>query len=256
VKLIWRVIFTIRAILANAVFVPFTGFMSIVVLFLAASGKISRFEAAARFWARTCLRLYGVRVEVHGLEHVVLDRGVLFLFNHQSHFDILCLYSHMPKRMRFGAKIELFKIPFFGRAMRAVGTLPIARSDRSETFRIYREAESRFSENMSFALAPEGTRQAQPVIGPFKKGPFIFAQNAHAVIQPVVIRGAHEVLPKGSLLPNRNQRERLIHMRFLPAVDTRSYPDSKPGLEKLIDDVREQTCVAYSEMQALPLIPQ
>src|SRR5690606_17085370 len=106
------------------------------------------------------------------------------------------------KHIRFGAKIELFKIPFFGRAMRAVGTLPIARENRAGVFKIYKEAERQFSRDVIFVLAPEGTRQKEPRIGRFKKGPFIFAINARVPIIPAVLRGAHEVLPKKSLLVN------------------------------------------------------
>src|SRR4051812_47008812 len=86
-------------------------------------------------WAKLCCRMAGVHVRVEGAENIP-DRGCLFLFNHSSFFDVFALAGYIPD-LRFGAKAELFKIPVFASAIRAVGTLPIARDNREEVYKIY-----------------------------------------------------------------------------------------------------------------------
>lgn len=152
-------------------------------------------------WARPLLWIAGIRVEVRG-QPPQSERGFLYLFNHSSHIDIVILMAMLNPTPRFGAKIELFKIPFFGQAMRRVGALPIARAQREKVLQIYQEAEARVAQGESFALAPEGTRQTQRQLGRFKTGPFIFAINAQMNIVPVVLAGALDLQPKGSLLIN------------------------------------------------------
>ncbi|MCM2282940.1 MAG: 1-acyl-sn-glycerol-3-phosphate acyltransferase [Bdellovibrionaceae bacterium] len=248
-----RVLCVVRAVLGVLATVLFTGVICLLVLPLAALGRMATVDRLLLLWGRTILAFFNVKVQLHDMNNIPMDRGALVLFNHQSHFDIPCLSGHMPKRMRFGAKYELFKIPFFGAAMRAVGTLPILRENRSEVFRIYREAESKLAGNWSFALAPEGTRQARPEIGTFKKGPFLFAVNAQAPILPAVIAGAYDVLPKGKCLPNADRWTRTVHLRFLPPIETKGM--SIADVHALTRQTQEKVVAAYADLRKLPTEP-
>ncbi|MEK7355606.1 MAG: lysophospholipid acyltransferase family protein, partial [Bdellovibrionota bacterium] len=176
-----------------------------------------------RIWGVVLLWVFGIRVEHEGEANLPARGGGIIVFDHQSHFDIPVILSITHKNIRFGAKIELFKIPMFGGAMRAVGTLPIARENRSDVFKVYKEAEKRFAKDFIFVLAPEGTRQKEPQIGRFKKGPFLFAINAGVPIIPVVIKGAHAVLPKNSLGVNLGKFSRTVHVRVLPPIDSKQF---------------------------------
>lgn len=168
-----------------------------------------------RTWCRLILRWFSVHVTLRGSENLPASdqTGVMVVFNHQSHFDIPALFDVLKLHLRFGAKIELFKIPIFGHAMRATRMLPIARGDRETVFRVYRESARHFADGLSIVLAPEGTRQARPEIGAFKKGPFIFAKEAGATLVPVVIAGAFWVMPKSAPLPG------LLRWRFNVIVE-------------------------------------
>ena len=200
-------------------------------------------------WGGGILRLFGVDVVLNGIENFPQGSGCLVLFNHQSLFDIPVLYGTLRRTLRFGAKVELFRIPFFGPGMRAMGTLPIARANRSETLRTYKHAESMIAKGFSYALAPEGTRQATAAIGRFKTGPFIFAMGAQAPIVPAVIRGARNVLPKGSLLPNLGRWRRTVVLQLLPAVPTRGLgPDD---LNPLMDRVHAAMVDAFARLPDL-----
>lgn len=176
--------------------------------------------ACVDMWARPMLWMNGVRLEIRGDENLKgSDKGFLILFSHSSNFDIPVLFC-LPHSFRFAAKIELFKIPFFGRAMKMCGVLPIDRGDRGKVMRIYDEAIARVNRGECFALAPEGTRQKEPVIGAFKRGPFIFATNAGADLLPVVIAGAFEVMPKNTIWINMGCWKRKVIMQILPRVST------------------------------------
>lgn len=197
-----------------------------------------------RFWSRGLLKMAGVKVIVHGAE-TLPHEGVIFVFNHSSHMDIPVLNAAVPAHMRFGAKIELFKVPFFGRAMRDFGVLPIVRSQREEVLRIYRDAIARAKAGMSFILAPEGTRQSGQALGPFKSGPFVFASEGGLKVVPVVLVGVHRVMPKHSLLVNVRAWTTPVLVKILPTVD----PDalSSRDWETLRDHVRDQMVRAYAQ---------
>lgn len=176
-------------------------------------------DAIISFWGRASCWMFGVDVKVLGVENFPRN-GFVALFNHTSFFDIFAMIGYLPG-LRFGAKIELFRIPFFGTAMRRVGMLPIARQRREEAFKIYEATVDRIRQGERIALAPEGTRQVHiNKLGAFKAGPFVLAINAKAPIVPVVIKEAVFILPKNSLFPNLGTWKRQITLQILPAIET------------------------------------
>lgn len=184
-------------------------------------------------WTRPLCWVFGVKVVVKGLENRPKG-GYIYVFNHTSFFDIFAMSGWLGS-FRFGAKIELFKIPIFGLAMRRAGILPIARNRREEVFKVYKATEARIAKGERFALAPEGTRQETERLGSFKSGPFILAINAKAPIVPVVIKGAAAIMPKGHWIPNWGVWSRTITLEVLPAVDVAEYTiESRPELQERV----------------------
>lgn len=231
----------IRAPFAVLGAIAFTGFMSALCIpMFIFWGNRSKQQQFIRVWATGILKLFNIYVDVIGIENLN-DKGGIILFNHISLFDIPIMMSVFPKVMRFGAKIELFRIPIFGQALRIVGTLPIARERRAEVMRVYAEAQSRVENGESFALAPEGGRRKTPGIGPFKSGPFIFAINAKVPVFPVVIKGAYQILPKGAILPCRDTWSTTVQVVFLPALPTKdiSLDDRYELRQKVLDQMTE-----------------
>lgn len=178
-------------------------------------------DAVALAWGKISCWMFGVKIIVRGQENIPAG-GCIYLFNHTSFFDIFAMQGALHG-FRFGAKIELFKIPVFGMAMRRMGALPIARERRDEVFRVYQAAQERIERGEKFALAPEGTRQNEEKLGNFKAGPFVFAINAHAPLVPVVIRGAAAIMPKGHWVPNWDRWTREVTIDVLPPVSTESF---------------------------------
>jgi 1-acyl-sn-glycerol-3-phosphate acyltransferase len=195
-----KIIFVIRSLISSVFFAISVIIVGSTVIFITlfSSNKWIQ-NSLIGLWSKFSLFLFGIKVSTESIEKIPTG-SCLLMFNHTSHFDIIAIQSIVP-RVRFGAKIELFSIPIFGLAMRRSGVLPIARSKIDEVKKVYQEAQSRTEGGECFALAPEGTRQEQEVIGSFKSGPFIFAINAGIPIVPVLVKGCHQAYPKQNWLP-------------------------------------------------------
>lgn len=227
----------LRSFIYLILFVPFLMFCSILIIttnLLFNSRKID--DVVVKFWSWVSCYGCGVKVRLVGGEKIP-PGGFVLLFNHTSFFDIFALHYAIPK-IRFGAKIELFKIPVFGFAMRRAGALPIDRGNREEVFRIYEDAQKRLLRGERFVLAPEGTRQEdEDKLGPFKSGPFVFAINAKAQILPVVLKGAAGILPKNSILPNTKSWTSTITIHVLDPISTEGFDSSRrQELQKIVYD--------------------
>lgn len=193
------------------------------------------------FWGRALAFLVFMDVKVKGAQHVPREEGCLYLFSHSSFYDIPVLYGWCPKTFRFGSKQAIFRIPLFGWAMRAVGTLEIARGERDKVIEVYKKAEQRAQNGEAFALAPEGGRRSGTQLQPFKSGPFIFAVNCKIKVVPTVIKGADAVMPNKGLLPGLRQWAHPITLEFLPAVDAGDYTmdNYKELKEKVFQSMKE-----------------
>jgi 1-acyl-sn-glycerol-3-phosphate acyltransferase len=216
-----KVICILRSVIGAILFAVMTFlFSTSAILFslLTTSTRIPRLHV--KWWGILSCWLFGVSVEVLGKDHWRRDSGGVVLFNHTSFFDIFAMAGYLPD-MRFGAKIELFKIPIFGEAMKRIGILPIDRGRREKVFAVYQKSLDRLTAGEKIALAPEGTRTSNPQhLSPFKSGPFIFALQSKVDLIPVVIQGAYEVFPKGQLLPNTDHFFSKIHLHVLPPIST------------------------------------
>lgn len=190
------------------------------------------------WWAEVTLLLFGIKVIEFGRENIP-DGACLFLFNHTSFFDVFVMAARLPG-MRFGAKSELFKIPFFGKAMKMAGVLPITRNNREKVLRVYDRAKVKAQGGQQYALAPEGGRNSQEALLPFKSGPFIFAIKSGLPVVPVVIRGAHAAFPKDGILPNWKSWHAPIELHYLQRISTESF---------VVEERAKLQSQVYSEMK-------
>ena len=190
-----------------------------VVLVVSALGLARRFQwlmdEAPRWWARALLATAGVEVRLHGNVPERDTEPRIYVCNHVSWFDVIALV-HALRRFSFIAKAEIFRVPLFGGAAKAVGTIPIERENRKSAFESYRLAGELMSAGRNVVVFPEGTRGREYALRPFKKGPFVLAIAAHAPIVPTIIHGTREVIPRGSWLV----RPGVVDVHLLPAVET------------------------------------
>jgi 1-acyl-sn-glycerol-3-phosphate acyltransferase len=156
------------------------------------------FEKAPRWWSAAVLWAAGIKIRVHGRENLAGDAPRIFASNHVSWFDVPALARILP-RYKFVAKAELFKVPIFGKGMRAAGMIELQRENRKAAFGAYEVAAERIRAGNSVVVFPEGTRGHEYPLRPFKKGPFVLAIAAGVPIVPIVVHGTIEIMPKGSL---------------------------------------------------------
>lgn len=185
----------------------------------------------------------GIEIELR-CPQILPTKGFLYLFTHSSYFDIPILMFVTPRSFRFGAKEELFKIPFFSQAMKSVGVLKITRDDRSKVIEVYKEAEARVQKGECFALSPEGGRRTPDVVGlrSFKSGPIIFAINANMPLVPVVLKNVDSIMQKGSLLINAGKWKRKVIVEIMPFIelsvaDSANYKNIRDDLYKKMSEV-------------------
>jgi 1-acyl-sn-glycerol-3-phosphate acyltransferase len=229
-----RLVASLRSIIMALLYPPVLVLCSIMVVtvnFLFNNKKWD--DRVVQLWGQISCWMFGVKIKINGSENIPVG-GCVYLFNHTSFFDVFAMQAAL-NGFRFGAKIELFKIPVFGFAMRRLGALPIARQNRDEVFKVYEAAQVRIHNGEKFALAPEGTRQEEEKLGAFKAGPFVFAINAKAPLVPVVIRGAAAILPKGHWIPNGDVWTREIQIDVLAPVETENFNiKDRPVLQEIV----------------------
>ena len=157
-----------------------------------------------RLWSRSILRTAGVKVRFEGIENLKAENGFagpfLFMANHASALDIICIAPALPNNNRWLAKKSLKYIPFFGWAMVATGgCIFVDRGDQTKSRESLRRAAERIRSGLCLVVFPEGTRSRDGKLMPFKKGPFYLAAEARVPIVPVGIVGAGSLLPPGSM---------------------------------------------------------
>lgn len=172
-----------------------------------ARGSVERvtIDERARWFGRRVVELLDVQLEASGAENVPA-RAVVYMSNHQSHLDIPMLYATLPSpTIRMLAKVELFRIPLWGRGLRAAEFIEVDRSNHANAVRSIDHAARLVHEGVSIYLAPEGTRSIDGRIGKLKKGGFHLALETGAPIVPVAIRGTLQILPRGGLVMRSGQ---------------------------------------------------
>lgn len=204
------------------------------VLAVAAVGLGARwpwlFDNAPRWWARALLATAGTRVRLDGHVPARDTEARIYVSNHVSWFDILALVKAVH-RFSFIAKAELFRVPVFGPAARAVGTIPIERENRKAAFESYRIAGELMRAGRNVIVFAEGTRGRDYALRPFKKGPFVLAIASGAPIVPTVIYGTIHVNPRGSL----RARPGDVTVHFLEPVPTAGLTyDDREALAALV----------------------
>lgn len=193
--------------------------MFAIVLCLITSDRKIHDKLVFKVWSGLMLFALNVKLEVEGEENLS-DEGSILLFNHSSLFDIPVIVNAVNKTFRFGSKTELFKIPFFGRAMKSLEVLRIHRGDRAKVLKLYSESIPKLKDGLSFILAPEGSRHRGETLNTFKSGPFIFAIEAQAPVLPILLIGVGDILPKKKLFPMWGLWSHKVKVKILPPIST------------------------------------
>ncbi|MEV0075971.1 1-acylglycerol-3-phosphate O-acyltransferase [Nocardia neocaledoniensis] len=177
-----------------------------------------------------------VRLRVVGAEHARAPRPAVFLFNHQSQFDVIIVPKVLDGAVTGIGKKELAKHPLFGPLMRFVGVTFIDRANTERAKAALAPVVSTLRDGLSIAVAPEGTRSYTPGVGPFKKGAFHIAVQAGVPVIPVVIRNAGEIAWRDSPIA----RSGVVDVAVLPPIDVSGWDpadmdDEVEGVRRLFE---------------------
>jgi HAD superfamily hydrolase (TIGR01490 family) len=178
--------------------------------------------------------LAGVDLRVTGEENLWSARPAVFVFNHQSSFDVIVISRLLQRDFTAVAKAELAHDPRFAPLAALAGVAFVERGNTSQSRAALAPVVEKLRSGISLAMAPEGTRSATPTPGPFKKGAFHIAVQAGVPVVPVVIRNAGEIMWRASLVA----RPGTVDVVVLPPVPTEGLgPDD---VDDLSDRVRGQ----------------
>lgn len=154
-------------------------------------------EPVQQLWARGLLSACGVRLSVEGREKVDPAQRYVVVSNHQSHLDVPSLMRALPIPVRFVAKRELFKVPIFGQAMRALGEVDVDRRNPADSHRKLIEAQEGIARVYSLLFFAEGHRSPDGRLLPFKRGAVAMALQLGLPLLPVAVTGTNRILRPG-----------------------------------------------------------
>lgn len=173
-------------------------------------GAGSIYEQVPRQWAHDLLRSARVEVQVRGRERVEGIGTCVYCANHVSLIDPGALVDAVPGSVRFVAKRSLFRVPFFGTALRITGQIPVDRTNHDAAIDAFADAADLLRNGASAAIFVEGTRSRDGSLQPFKKGAFILAISLQVPCVPVYIAGTRALMPHGGFVP----RSGTVEVRF------------------------------------------
>lgn len=197
------------------------------------------------FATRICFSLFSIQIKKEGIEKLPKDSNFLITFNHRSNLDSMVMDVVLKDYpLVFVAKKSLFKIPFFGKMLHAIGYIKLDQSNlRQEYIAICDGIELLKQEKCSVGISPEGTRNFtdQPLL-PFKIGCFRLATKSQKPIVISLVFGTDQV--KKNILFKK-------HIVYFKIVDVLNYEDYKDlnhqeiaNLihQKMLDGLNVQTC--------------
>ncbi len=200
--------------------------------------------AVIRVLARGFLRLW-FRIRVAGLDHVPDEGPAILAPNHKNFLDPFFIGIVTRRRVRYMAKVELFKGPL-GWLFSRLGAFPVRRGQSDA--QALRTARSLLANGEVVVLFPEGTRVEEPdALGAPHHGAGRLALETGAPIVPTAITGtAH--LWRGAF-----PRVRRVQIAFLPAVTPEDTPESADAVSELIDRrVWPAVQDSYGRLRAAP----
>lgn len=133
------------------------------------------------------------KIEVKGIENIP-DGPVLFVSNHRSYFDILVIHTTSTKRPGFVAKKEMEKIPLLNWWMKDICCLFLDRKDLRSGVQMVKDGAEFIKGGHSMVICPEGTRNHQEGLLPFKEGSLKMAEKAGCPVIPVTLIDTDQLL--------------------------------------------------------------
>nr|XP_060613465.1 1-acyl-sn-glycerol-3-phosphate acyltransferase beta [Anolis sagrei ordinatus] len=180
---------------------------------------------------------YGLRFETKGLEHFEIEGPCVIVSNHQSILDMMGLMEILPERCVQIGKRELLYFGSVGLIMWLGGVIFINRKSTSNAKSVMAEVgQAMVADNVKVWIYPEGTRNGNGDLLPFKKGAFHLAIQTQVPVVPVVYSSFSSFYNPAKNLFTSGK----IRVEVLPAIPTKGLGPS---------DVDELTSQCYNTMR-------
>jgi 1-acyl-sn-glycerol-3-phosphate acyltransferase len=144
------------------------------------------------------LKMYLIRLKVYGLENIDPHTPYVIVANHRAQVDICASGSASNQPVRFLAKSEIKKVPFFGYMTKMLAIMVDRKSKESREKSVQYMIEE-LKKGYSILIYAEGTRnRTDQLLKEFKDGAFRIAILAQRPVAVQTIVGSREVNnPKG-----------------------------------------------------------
>ncbi len=191
-----------------------------------------------------------MKPKILGRGNVPANRNFIVVANHSSHLDF-SLVGYALGAIGDDLRVLAAKDYFFNTPARrflAANFTSMMPFDRERAqLESLEDALAELAQGRSVLMFPEGTRSADGEIHEFKSGAGFLALRSHCDVLPVLIRGTHDVMGKGSLVPRRHPVEVRIG-RAITAAELREIAESSEGAGayRKIADLMRAAVVALS----------
>ena len=155
-----------------------------------------------------------VKKRIIGLSDKTYSHVSVIIANHTSFLDILLAIMMNPKVVLLTNQ-WVWNSPVFGGVARLADFYPVMDGADDSIGRL----KDRVDEGYSVVVFPEGTRSEDGKIKRFHKGAFFMAEELNIPIQPLLIHGASDVIPKGSFYLNQGE----LTLKYLPPIEANDY---------------------------------
>jgi 1-acyl-sn-glycerol-3-phosphate acyltransferase len=150
------------------------------------SARMRLVAGSVRLWARACLKVLGLKINVHRLSGNLHSTRRLLVSNHQSYLDTVIIASVFPTL--FVAKTEVSRWPLFGWLSKLGGTIFVNREDaRSGVKSAYRVSRA-LRDGVNVHVFPEATTGDGSTVLPFNGLFFASAVRSQAPALPLTIK--------------------------------------------------------------------
>ncbi len=241
---------TVLVVLAITIFLiislPFY-LISLVIGLFSEHAKIRYSQTAAAVFFRTILTFSATKCRVLGRENIPSKEAVLYAANHRSLADIAVAYITLPNLTGFVAKKEMTKIPVMSWWMKSLNCLFLDRKNPREGLKTILKGVESIKKGFSMFIMPEGTRNHEEDMLPFKEGSLKMAEKTGCAVIPVAITNSDAVFERQ--FPWVKKATVIIH------YGNPIYPDNLPKEKrKFIGNyVRDIIAAMLEEDKKLPL---
>lgn len=170
--------------------------ISLVIDLFSEKAKTRYSQTAAKIFFRTILIFSATKYKVLGRENIPSQEAVLYAANHRSLADIAVAYSTLPTLTGFVAKKEMAKIPVMSWWMKRLNCLFLDRENPREGLKTILTGVENIKKGYSMFIMPEGTRNHEEEMLPFKEGSLKMAEKTGCAIIPVAITNSDAVFER------------------------------------------------------------